>query len=77
MGSDRTMAVAEALYQRGILSYPRTETDHFQEGFELLQLVQEQRQHDLWGAFCEELLQGLFEWPKAGGHDDQGRWVGW
>ena len=43
----------------------------------MLQLVQEQRQHDLWGAFCEELLQGLFEWPKAGGHDDQGRWVGW
>lgn len=32
MGSDRTMAVAEALYQRGILSYPRTETDFFKEG---------------------------------------------
>jgi hypothetical protein len=27
--SERTMHVAEALYQRGILSYPRTETDFF------------------------------------------------
>jgi hypothetical protein len=29
INSERTMQVAEALYQRGILSYPRTETDFF------------------------------------------------
>ena len=40
MGSDRTMAIAEAMYQRGIISYPRTETDYFAEGsFELRPLL--------------------------------------
>lgn len=73
MGSDRTMAVAEGLYQRGIISYPRTETDFFKEGTELQALVQAQSGHSLWGTFADDLLQrGLFEWPKNGGHDDQG-----
>eukprot|EP01036_Dinobryon_divergens_P030670 gene30670-39948_t len=65
MGSDRTMAIAEAMYQRGIISYPRTETDYFTE--------EEQTAHTLWGAFATDLLQreGQFLWPKNGGHDDQ------
>ena len=29
------MDIAEKLYQRGYLSYPRTETDKFKEGFDL------------------------------------------
>jgi DNA topoisomerase-3 len=29
MASDKTMEVAEKLYQQGVLSYPRTETDFF------------------------------------------------
>jgi DNA topoisomerase-3 len=71
MSSDRTMAVAEALYQRGILSYPRTETDFFKEGFELMPVVQEHTSHSSWGGFAQQLANGKFEWPKNGGHDDQ------
>jgi DNA topoisomerase len=35
MPSERTMQVAESLYQRGILSYPRTETDLFSREFDI------------------------------------------
>ena len=72
MSSDRTMAVAEALYQRGILSYPRTETDFFKEGFELLPLLNDHRGNSTWGPFVTDLLENRrFTWPRPGSHDDQ------
>lgn len=72
MSSDKTMAVAEALYQRGILSYPRTETDFFKEGFDIHILIQEQSSHNVWGAYANDLLNlNKFCHPKNGGHDDQ------
>ncbi len=73
MSSDRAMSVAEALYQRGILSYPRTETNFFKEGFELHALLQDHRQHSVWGNYTQALLDqpGRFEWPRPGGKDDQ------
>ena len=40
----------------GILSYPRTETDFFKEGTELLPLLQEQRNHNSWGEYTSSLL---------------------
>lgn len=97
MSSDTTMKVAESLYQRGILSYPRyknvlyigritpiymlytehfdrTETDFFKEGFDLLSLLADHRGHSTWGPFINRLLDdGLFQEPRKGGHDDQGR----
>lgn len=72
MGSEKTMHVAESLYQRGLLSYPRTETDFFKEGFELQPLLEEHRDHHQWGPFVTRLLdENKFEWPRPGGHDDQ------
>lgn len=35
ISSERTMTVAEALYQRGIISYPRTETEKFKREFDI------------------------------------------
>ena len=73
MQSQRTMDIAEDLYNRGILSYPRTETDFFKEGFELRPLIEEQQGHSQWGAYAMQLIQqnNKFMWPKNGGHDDQ------
>lgn len=72
ISSDRTMTIAEALYQRGILSYPRTETDFFKEGTDLLQLLEEHRNHAVWGNYVSSLLDNQkFVWPNNGGHDDQ------
>lgn len=56
MSSDVAMAVAEGLYQRGILSYPRTETNFFQEGIELLALVGDHRNHPDWGPYAANLV---------------------
>ena len=70
ISSDKTMDIAEKLYQRGYLSYPRTETDKFKEGFDLQALIGEQRSHPRWGAYAAELLGGAFLWPRDGGHDD-------
>ena len=70
--SDRTMDIAEKLYQSGIISYPRTETNAYKEGFELMPLLELQRDHGDWGEYAQGLLQGGgFEWPRDGGQDDQ------
>ena len=68
--SDKAMEIAEQLYQEGYLSYPRTETDKFTEGFDLRGLIQAQTADGRWAAHANELLNGGFEWPRDGGHDD-------
>lgn len=78
MSSAETMEVAEKLYQKGVLSYPRTETDYFKEGTDLMSLIGEHQGHSLWGGFARKLMEPaqppqepFFLWPKPGGHDDE------
>ena len=72
ISSDDTLALAESLYQKGILSYPRTETDFFKDGFELMPLIQDHCNSADWGEFCRRLVDSNgFEHPRSGGHDDQ------
>jgi DNA topoisomerase-3 len=71
MNSQRVMQVAEALYTKGFISYPRTETDRFDQGMDLRGLIQKQTQAPNWGQYAQGLLNGGFQWPRAGGHDDK------
>lgn len=68
--SDKSMKIAEKLYQEGFISYPRTETDSFKSTINLRQLVELHTGHTDWGAYVEEMANGGFQWPRQGTHDD-------
>ncbi|KAL8329336.1 hypothetical protein RB597_004866 [Gaeumannomyces tritici] len=67
----QAMDVAEKLYQKGFISYPRTETDRFDKGMNLRTLVQKQTQDGRWGTFAQGLMDGGFQQPRNGKHDDK------
>jgi DNA topoisomerase-3 len=71
MNSHEAMAVAEGLYQKGFISYPRTETDQFDKGMDLRALVEKQVQDNRWGRFAQNLVNGAFKQPRQGRHDDK------
>jgi len=71
MNSHEAMAVAEGLYQKGFISYPRTETDRFDKGMDLRALVEKQVQDSRWGGFAQNLMNGAFKQPRQGRHDDK------
>ncbi|KAK4994172.1 DNA topoisomerase [Elasticomyces elasticus] len=71
MDSQRVMKIAEDLYTKGWISYPRTETDQFDEGIDLRSIVQKQVQGHAWGQFAQGLLDGGFNQPRAGRNNDK------
>lgn len=76
MSGERIMKIAEELYQGGYVSYPRTETTLYKDGYDLEGLVRKQTgggggTNRPWSAYAERLLaQGQFRWPQSGGKDD-------
>ncbi|KFY89129.1 hypothetical protein V500_05915 [Pseudogymnoascus sp. VKM F-4518 (FW-2643)] len=71
MNSQTAMKVAEGLYNKGMISYPRTETDIFDKGMNLKALVEKHTQDTRWGPFAQNLVNGGFHWPRAGRNDDK------
>lgn len=71
MDSQRAMKVAEDLYNRGFISYPRTETDRFDKGMNLRALVEKQTPDNRWGQFAQNLVNGGFQQPREGRNDDK------
>jgi len=71
MSGQQAMAVAETLYNKGFISYPRTETDRFDKAINLRALVQKQTQDNRWGPFAQNLADGAFNQPRNGRHDDK------
>lgn len=71
LDSHRVMQVAEGLYQKGWISYPRTETDQFDRGMDLRALVQKQTQGGAWAQHAQGLLDGGFSSPRNGRNNDK------
>ncbi|KIY93196.1 DNA topoisomerase III [Monoraphidium neglectum] len=66
------MKLAEELYQAGFVSYPRTETDAFDPGMDLMSIVQEHSNDARWGAHAAAIAAGqMWKPPRPGGHDDK------
>lgn len=71
MSGQQAMTAAEALYNKGFISYPRTETDRFDSGMNLRALVQKQTPDARWGPFAQNLVNGGFQQPRQGKNDDK------
>ncbi|KAK0389099.1 hypothetical protein NLU13_2674 [Sarocladium strictum] len=72
MTGQQAMTIAEGLYNRGFISYPRTETDRFDKGMNLKALVQKQYPDQRWGSYARGLVEGgNFRQPREGKHDDK------
>ena len=71
MSGQQAMTIAEGLYNKGFISYPRTETDRFDKGMDLKSLCQKQTQDNRWGPFAQNLVDGGFNQPREGKHDDK------
>ena len=73
ISSDQCMNLAEKLYNRGFISYPRTETDIFEfNGEQLRTLVQKQKADNVFGEYASDLLDsGGFRIPRKGKNNDK------
>lgn len=72
MSGERIMKIAEELYQGGFISYPRTETTLYKQGYDLKGLVKKQSESQRpWSAYAGRLIDNnTFRWPQSGGKDD-------
>ena len=73
IGSSRAMEIAEKLYNKGLISYPRTETNAFPE-MNLREIVEElAKNKSPFGAFANRILEedGFYAPPKKGKLDDK------
>ena len=71
MTSQEVMKIAEDLYTKGWISYPRTETDQFDRDMDLRRIIQKQEQDNRWGAFAAALTNGGFNQPRNGRNNDK------
>lgn len=70
LSSKRVMDVAEKLYNKGFISYPRTETDKFDPSMDLNSLLSRQSNHSIWGEHSR-IICGYGADPRQGKHDDK------
>ena len=65
MGPAHAMQIAERLYTSGYLSYPRTESTAYPNGFDFSEVLAAQRRHPIWGEYTSAIMANGFTAPKA------------
>ncbi|XP_032561503.1 DNA topoisomerase 3-beta-1 isoform X2 [Chiroxiphia lanceolata] len=68
MGPQHAMQIAERLYTQGYISYPRTETTHYPENFDLKGCLRQQASNPYWAETVNALLSEGINHPRKG-HD--------
>ncbi len=66
MSAHDTMHIAEHLYLRGFITYPRTESTTFSENFDFKEILVAHAGHPDWGWYSSQLLRQGFNTPKKG-----------
>mmetsp|Transcript_35891 Transcript_35891/g.57265 ORF Transcript_35891/g.57265 Transcript_35891/m.57265 type:complete len:828 (-) Transcript_35891:259-2742(-) len=66
MGPFQCMQVAERLYLRGYLSYPRTESTAYPKSHDISGSLRDQSAHPHWGSFAQQLVRDGHTKPKGG-----------
>ncbi|MCI4392818.1 hypothetical protein PGIGA_G00150460 [Pangasianodon gigas] len=66
MGPQHTMQVAERLYTQGYISYPRTETTHYPENFDLKGTLRQQANSSYWAETVRALIAEGINRPRKG-----------
>lgn len=68
-----TLNVAEGLYTKGFISYPRTETDSFPSKMDFKEYIGKQTQSSEWGDYAKMLIDdpSKFRIPRRGKNNDE------
>ncbi|XP_061784948.1 DNA topoisomerase 3-beta-1 isoform X2 [Nerophis lumbriciformis] len=66
IGPQYTMQIAERLYTQGFISYPRTETSHYPESFDLKGTLKQQTNCPFWSEEVKTLLSNGINHPRNG-----------
>lgn len=66
LSSNITMKVAESLYLKGYISYPRTESTSYSSNFNFIEILESHKSHPDWGKYASQLLENGHEKPRSG-----------
>lgn len=71
ISSDKLMKIAEELYLKGFISYPRTETDMHEPSFDFVRIFEGLQGDTELGSHIRSLLQRGISRPRSGSHNDK------